>query len=263
MPLMSFFFSSDRSINDQAKYYDGHHGDWLVVPFKEKGDLKGILNDKYEVSGIPTCVLVNDLMERIDDEEVPGKDLRNMLADFPKTPGPAQDTMAIEIYDKLRNAVTESTATLNEKTGECDIFISLRYNEAEKYARQIVNALEEKLPSINAVIINADIGENIAEQIVRSIDESKLCLIMGSATYGLETASTFSTYEELEYIRSEKKSIFVIKMCERYEVSTTRLKLNNSIMYYFWKNPEKEPMKDDLIQKIMDSYTKAAAAHSS
>ena len=255
------FISSDKTIKDQAKYYDSHHADWLVVPYNEKDGIKRILNDKYEVTGIPTCTLVNDMMKRIDDEDVDGKDLRRMLNSFPKTPGPLQDASAIEIYDKLRKAVTDSTASIadDESSGKCDIFISLRYAEAEKYARQIVNGLKEKEPSINTIIIDAEVGENIAEKVANSIDESKLCLIMGSKTYGQETASTFSTYEELEYIKSEKKPIFLVKMCERFEVPTTRLKLNNSISFFYWDTDKLMP--DDLIPKIMDSFTKAATGN--
>jgi hypothetical protein len=159
----------------------------------------------------------------------------------------------LEIYDVMKSAATRPKSGGDAgESDTCDVFISLRYCEALDQATLIKTALAEH--HINAVIIDAENGEDIDKKIVSSIDKAKLCILMGSKQYGLETNSTFNTKQELQYILSEKKPYFIIKMCDRYELSTTRLKLNDAILYYPWTDAG--PIPSDLIPKIVDKFTK-------
>ena len=56
------FVSSDRTAKAMTDYYTGHHGDWLTVPYEERG-VKDVLSNYYEVEGIPTSCLINNRSE--------------------------------------------------------------------------------------------------------------------------------------------------------------------------------------------------------
>ncbi|XP_031564987.1 nucleoredoxin-like protein 2 [Actinia tenebrosa] len=53
------FVSSDRSEDDMNSYFQGHHGDWFVVPFGDK-ELIDSLKKECKVSGIPKLVVVDE-----------------------------------------------------------------------------------------------------------------------------------------------------------------------------------------------------------
>ena len=61
-----------------------------------------------------------------------------------------------------------------------------------------------------------------------------MVVIMGSKTYGKETASRYSTFQELRFIDDERKPFFLIKMCDKFEEPETRFRLNDSIAYINW-----------------------------
>lgn len=61
-----------------------------------------------------------------------------------------------------------------------------------------------------------------------------MAIIMGSVTYGKNTASNFSTYQELFYILDEKLPFFLIKMCDRFSEADTRFQLNSGVAYFKW-----------------------------
>lgn len=53
------FVSSDRSEADMNSYFQGEHGDWLVVPFDDKS-LGDALKKECKVTGIPKLVVVDE-----------------------------------------------------------------------------------------------------------------------------------------------------------------------------------------------------------
>lgn len=57
-------------------------------------------------------------------------------------------------------------------------------------------------------------------RIVRAMDEAELVIIMGSESYGKETQSAYSTFNELRFVTDKEnekiEKIFLIKMCKRF-----------------------------------------------
>jgi hypothetical protein len=78
----------------------------------------------------------------------------------------------------------------------CDIFISLRYAEANREAIILQKALEieGKRAYINATVAGGNMWSEIAEQ----LEHCRLVVCMGSETYGERTDSINSTFEELQ-----------------------------------------------------------------
>jgi hypothetical protein len=82
------FISSDQSEDDQIDYYKHHHGDWNVVPWSSRSVLKP-LDSKYEVAGIPHCVLLDEMFERVDStEKTKGQTVRGLLGAIKGITGP-------------------------------------------------------------------------------------------------------------------------------------------------------------------------------
>ena len=53
-------------------------------------------------------------------------------------------------------------------------------------------------------------GESIPRQVAQNLVKAKLVVIFGTKTYGKETGSSYSTYQELQYVMEEKKPFLVI-----------------------------------------------------
>jgi adenylate kinase family enzyme len=252
------FVSSDRSEDDQVEYYDTHHGDWNVVPYVRR-DYKEFLSQKYDVRGIPSCIQVNNLMERVDNEEGDATEsAMDMLRSFPwQMTGPIQDNAAEQIYSKLLAMQQPEKDQIdddgeNEDDKPCDIFISLRYAESQQQASLIRAALKER--GLKARIINVDAGVQLDEEIVKELDACRMAIIMGSKNYGMATSATFSTKEELQYILSENIPFFLVKTCDKFLQSLTRLKLPSTVMYYKWDASEQETLPGDLCDQIFTKF---------
>ena len=121
----------------------------------------------------------------------------------------------------------------------CEIFISLRFVEAHEEAK----ILQAALISAGITVFLCDVPEgfNIASTIAHNIDECKLAVVMGTSTYGKDTGAGFSTHEELAMICDDKKAMFLIKMCDRFEVPETRLRLSNGIAHFSWLPSTESP----------------------
>jgi hypothetical protein len=69
---------------------------------------------------------------------------------------------------------------------------------------------------------------------------------MGTATYGKETNGMFDTYKEMNYLHSQKKPFFLIKMLpagtEHFEEPSTNLVLNlKTTAWHEWVPGKKIP----------------------
>ena len=137
-------------------------------------------------------------------------------------------------------------------TAEPDIFISLRFNEA----RPAGNALQAALEAKNMSVFLCDVapGENLASAVVNALTHCKLAVIFGTETYGQETASSFSTFQELRYIVDKKKPFFLLKMCDAFVEARTDFHLPSTISYYPWRpatEQERNAAPPDLIEQIV------------
>lgn len=77
-------------------------------------------------------------------------------------------------------------------------------------------------------------GGNIKKVIVKAIDEAKMVIVLGTRTYGMETESSFSTFNEMEFFVAEQKPFFLLKMCHRFAEAVTRFNFANTVSYYEW-----------------------------
>ena len=78
-------------------------------------------------------------------------------------------------------------------------------------------------------------GDDIASKVISALTKCEMVIIMGSKTYGMETKSRYSTFQELRFIDDERKAFFLVKMCDKFEIPETRFRLNDSIAYIMWK----------------------------
>jgi hypothetical protein len=92
----------------------------------------------------------------------------------------------------------------------------LRYAEADTEATLVVTELRNR--GINAVMItDVPNGFSIDRAVAEAIVKAKLVVIFGTRSYGIETNSPCSTFQELSYIVDKKwNSFFLIKMCEYF-----------------------------------------------
>ena len=150
----------------------------------------------------------------------------------------------------------DSTATAStEEVPDPDIFISLRFNEARPAGNALQAALEAK--GMSVFLCDVPPGENLARAVVGALTRCKLAVILGTKTYGQKTASTFSTYEELQYIVDERKPFFLVKMCDAFEEEHARFNLPSTISYYAWQpvintDGAVEDVPEDLVTQIAD-----------
>lgn len=102
---------------------------------------------------------------------------------------------------------------------------------------------------VHAVIVNVESGQSIEEEVIEKIDQCKLAVLFATADYGVKGTVNFSTREELEFIKQEKKPFFLIKMCDSYNDPTTRFRLPDSISYVDWRVGR--PIPSDLVAKLI------------
>jgi hypothetical protein len=131
------------------------------------------------------------------------------------------------------------------------IFISFRFAEAEIEGRTLKAALQEQ--GVSTFLCDVPEGDDIAAIIAKALDQCKLVVILGTETYGMDTGAGFSTFEELRFIKDEKKSVFLVKMCERFAAPETRLRISNSISRFNWEKGLDLP--STLVPRIIEKLS--------
>ena len=122
-------------------------------------------------------------------------------------------------------------------------------------ARALVEELRRR--GISAFLCDIPPGQDIANAVVTALAHCKMAVILGTKTYGQKTSSGFSTFEELRYIFEVNKPLFAVKMCQRFEVAETTLRLPAHSMDHTWLPSSKEQrsqppalMLERLVQKL-------------
>ncbi len=110
------------------------------------------------------------------------------------------------------------------------MFISFRFGEALAAAQLLKAALHAH--GISTFLCEVPAGDSIEREIVRALHASELVVILGTATYGLDTGVGCSTYEELRFVLSEKKRFFLVKMCDDFALPETRFRLSKAISHF-------------------------------
>jgi hypothetical protein len=127
------------------------------------------------------------------------------------------------------------------------LFISLRFGEAMKEATILKAALEAQ--GVPTFLCDVPDGDDIAKTVIRALAGCKMVVILGTATYGRDTGVGFSTFEELRFIYDEKKDIFLVKMCGRFEEVQTRFWIPKATMHFPWQPGT--PLPDALVPRIL------------
>ena len=91
-------------------------------------------------------------------------------------------------------------------------------------AKELKAIIERTRPGVKCFLSGDNPnGADLGRIISTALANAKMAIVMGSKTYGKKTESNFSTYEEMHFILSEKKPMFLLKMCEEWEEPQTRL----------------------------------------
>ena len=138
----------------------------------------------------------------------------------------------------------------------CDIFCSFRLEETLPLASALKEALAKR--GLRLFVCTEPAGECITTNLIGC----KMALILGSQTYGKQTASVFSTYDELETIADSKKPFFLVKTCAHFTEPSALLHLRPSIPYHSVIVDPMDPAKFDtaLVDAIVDKF-KALGEH--
>jgi len=130
------------------------------------------------------------------------------------------------------------------------IFISYRMSESKPEAKEMEAALQQR--TRKTIRVNELPGADLAAVVAEAIDECDLAVVLGSETYGEKTSGMIDTYKELQFIMSEQKPIFLIKACDRFKNSATRMLLDfNTMTHTEWKLGSRMP--DGLVEDIMQT----------
>ena len=104
-----------------------------------------------------------------------------------------------------------------------DIFFSLRLGEAKHFTAALKAALEAKRPSLRCFLSGGNpFGATIGRIIPDALGRSRMAVVMGTETYGLDTGSNFGTLQEMQFIlkyfkRDKGRAFFPIKMCHAFD----------------------------------------------
>lgn len=130
--------------------------------------------------------------------------------------------------------------------GQCRVFISVRFSEALEEALALKQCLDDNgIPTFVCALLP---GANLLQTIASELEHCELVVVMGTSTYGFKTDSHFCTYQELQYIMTQRKPFFLVKMCDRFNVPSTTLQLTNDIAYFPWTAGTAMP--SNIVQSI-------------
>jgi len=140
------------------------------------------------------------------------------------------------------------------RSDDVDVCISCRFDEAVDASVALQRQLQEKG-------LTVFVG-NSAEGIMHALNACKLTVVMGTASYGMETGAQFGTCQELRYIVSKHKPFFLVKMCHAFVASSTaRVLSNTSMQSFFWVPEERAAsaiVPPGLVDGIMEAFNVSA-----
>ena len=183
--------------------------------------------------------------------------------------------LVVYIRRKRNNAVNNATSSTPESLDMhqlsptkimYDIFISLRFSEKGTVTGKPWKPIEAATLLKKALIAQGysvflcavENGDSILDAVASALANSRFYIILASETYGTQTASLCSTYQEMIAIVGGNKPYFLIKMCDSFEVDVTRLTLHDHIMFTIWKpyNQLEASLPHQLIDEIKANYQK-------
>jgi len=136
--------------------------------------------------------------------------------------------------------ITPSSSRVLNGNKPVDVFISYRISESTNETRILQKELEGQ--GLSVFVSEALIpGSNMQKNIADSLMMCKLVVLMASATYGRDTGGLYSTCQELNFVMTNRKPFYLIKMCDVWEESHVQLILGGAYLYQFWTPNTKLP----------------------
>ena len=140
-----------------------------------------------------------------------------------------------------------------------DLAISLRFGEANTEMVALKARLAER--GLKVFLCDEAPGVDLKRTIFEAFSAADLAIIAASATYGRQTTSGFSTYEEMNFLQTEKKPYFLLKMTpspnDKWEEVETRATYNMDVWEYWAPGA---PMPEGLVDKIVAKLEAVRAA---
>jgi histone H3/H4 len=127
-----------------------------------------------------------------------------------------------------------------------DVFISLRFGEADEEARALKEALETR--GVTTFLYNELPGDDMVDTICTALADARVVVLMASQTFGTQTRSIIDTYKEMNFALNKKKE-FLIKMCDEWSEPTTQVLLS-STLHATWMAGEELP--EDIVDQICE-----------
>jgi len=140
-----------------------------------------------------------------------------------------------------------------------DVFISFRFGEAHTEALALKAALEAR--QYKVFLANVSPGANLQQVIASALLRCRLAVILATRTYGRQTNGLFCTSAEMNFIVSQHKPYYLVRMLpfdENWTEPATTMAFPPSIMQKVWL--PNEPIPADLVDEVCD---KLAAQQSS
>jgi len=131
-----------------------------------------------------------------------------------------------------------------------DIFFSFRFEESMDEAVNLQAMIESTRPDVKCFRSGDNPnGADLGIIIPTALANAKMAIIMGSKTYGKKTESNFSTFEEMQFILSENKPLFLLKMCEEWEEPQTRVMIG-SRKHKKWDGQVTQALVDEILDHL-------------
>ena len=83
---------------------------------------------------------------------------------------------------------------------------------------------------------------------------------MGSHSYGAKTNGLFDTCSEMNFIVSERKPYYLVKMCDEWMEPHVRMTLGANIMFKRWHSGEPMPLGivEEILTKLRADVSRSA-----
>jgi hypothetical protein len=86
-------------------------------------------------------------------------------------------------------------------------------------------ALDARGVSTYVCSVGVENGMDWGTEIAENLEKALLMVVMGTETYGAKGTENMGTWEELSYAVRHKTPLYIIKMCDEYKESRTRVQL--------------------------------------
>jgi hypothetical protein len=137
------------------------------------------------------------------------------------------------------------------------IFISWRMGECRAEVKELQKFL--KAHGLEVIVVGELPGGDLLKAVTEGMTKANLFIIMGTATYGKQTSGMIDTCQEMQHIKSSRKSFFLINMnpeesLMEFQEAATNLIFNlYTTAWVRWKVGD--PMPPTLLPKIIEKLS--------